>query len=707
MELSAASAGELAEGPNPRRGEGLPGRCRPLTPPVSRSRLVSSSEMPPRGSRGRILVLLPVAALAAFLIAPIPAAAAGLCGTPGRDGSPTLNGVINTYYPGAATASAGATSITLGAAIGAATPIASGDLLLVIQMQDAPIDATNTGAYGDGVAGDPATGWTAPNNAGRYEYAVATNTVGLGGGALTISSGLINTYTAAAPTGAQGQRDFQVVRVPQYVAATLAAGATAAPFNGSTGGILAFDVDGALNLNGAAVSVSQQGFRGGLGRVLTGGAGGAATDYRNLSVNNFHAQKGEGIAGTPQYTYDSATGMTVNDGIDGYPNGSTARGAPGTAGGGGTDPNPTANDQNTGGGGGANGGSGGQGGNSWLSGLARGGFGGSAFPAAPAQVTAGAGGGAGTHNNGGVANSSSGGSGGGIVMIRAGSVTGTGSITTDGGTGPAPDNDGAGGGGAGGTIVVTTQTGGLAGLTANAQGGAGADAWSTDAGGPTDYHGPGGGGGGGVILTTSAPGTMNLSGGVNGTTTTDKAAYGATPGIAGVHSTITASQIPGAGSGAQCTSDLTLVKAHTDPFLRGSTDTYSIDVSNIGLVASSGLVTVTDTLPGGLTPTSALGAGWACSIAMQVVTCTRSDALAASASYPRITVSVTVSQSAPSGLSNSATVTGGGDSNATNNSSTDPTTVSSQADVGVTKIASRATVPVGSSVSYTITAFNN
>src|SRR5205807_6951677 len=282
--------------------------------------------------------------------------------------------------------------------------------------------------YGDGVAGDPATGWTALNSAGLYEYAVATSAVPLAGGALTVSSGLVNTYTQAAPTLTQGQRDFQVIRVPQYVAATLTAGLTATPFNGSTGGVLVFDVDGALNLNGAAVSVSQSGFRGGLGRVLAGGAGGTGTDYVNLSANPFHAQKGEGIAGTPQYVFNSLTGATANNLVDGYPNGSTARGAPGTAGGGGTDPNPTVNDQNTGGGGGANGGAGGKGGNSWNSNLAMGGFGGTAYPATAARVTAGAGGGAGTLNNSAFANASSGGSGGGIVMIRTGTVAGTGTI---------------------------------------------------------------------------------------------------------------------------------------------------------------------------------------------------------------------------------------------------------------------------------------
>src|SRR6202022_4229227 len=143
-------------------------------------------------------------------------------------------------------------------------------------------------------------------------------------------------------------------------------------------------------------------------------------------------------------------------------------------------------------------------------------------------------------------------------------------------------NDGGGGGGAGGSIVVVTQTGVLGGLTTNARGGVGTDAWPTDAGGAADYHGPGGGGAGGVVLTTSAPGTFNVNGGANGTTTTDVVAYGATPGGAGTHSIITANQVPGTGSGAECTSDLTIGKSHTDPFVRGSAGTYTLTVSNVG-----------------------------------------------------------------------------------------------------------------------------
>ena len=657
--------------------------------------------------RARVLLLAAAIAFVVPIAVSAPVYGAGPCATPGRDGTAILNGVINTYYPGSGTG-AGSAPITLGVATGAASPIAIGDLVLLIQMQDAAINSTNTGASGDGVAGDPATGWTALNSAGLYEYAVATSGVPLAGGSLTVSSPLINTYTQAAPTATQGQRDFQVIRVPQYVAATLTAGLTAGAFNGSTGGALVFDVEGALNLNGTAVSVSQEGFRAGLGRRLAGGAGGTSTDYVNLSANPFHAQKGEGIAGTPQYVYSSLGGTTANNGTDGYPNGSTGRGAPGTAGGGGTDPHPTANDQNTGGGGGANGGAGGMGGNSWNTNLPMGGFGGTAFPATATRIAAGSGGGAGTLNNSAaITNASSGGSGGGIVMIRTGSVTGTATLTADGGTGVVPDNDGGGGGGAGGSVVIAAQTGGLAGLTVNARGGAGANTWPAQPGGAgVNYHGPGGGGGGGVVLTTSAPTAVSVVGGVNGTTTADAAAYGATPGAGGTSSLITANQIPGASSGASCAPDLTIAKSHTDPFVRGSTGIYGLTVTNVGGTATSGTSTVTDTLPAGLTPTAASGSGWTCAIVVQTVTCTSTAVIASSAAFPVISITVSVAQSAAALVTNTASVSGGGEVNTANNTASDPTNVVSRADIAVTKIASGTTVTVGSNVTFTITARN-
>ncbi|HEV2705705.1 MAG TPA: hypothetical protein VGV59_07245 [Pyrinomonadaceae bacterium] len=526
-----------------------------------------------------------------------------VCAVPGKDGPGTLSGVINTYYPGEANANAGATSITIGTPTGASATIEAGDLLLVIQMQNADIDSDNDDGYGDGVAGGNASGSTnlATSTAGRYEYVVATTaagaTVGIRGAGA--GGGLVNSYTNAA-FGTQGQRRFQVVRVPQYASATLGA-LTAAPWNGRTGGILAFDVAGQLNLGGGTANVNGLGFRGGGAVQLAGdNSGGTNSDYRNLSTRPFHGSKGEGIAGTPRFVYDSVSGTVQNTGVEGYPNGSFARGAPGNAGGGGTDGNVRANDENSGGGGGANGGAGGRGGNTWNSNRATGGHGGSAFAsvAAAGRMVLGGGGGAGTRNNSSGA-ASSGGAGGGIVMIRAGSFTGSGTISANGADGIEPINDGGGGGGAGGSVLVAAVTGGLGTLNINARGGRGSDA---DANGSS--HGPGGGGGGGFIALNGAA-TTSVAGGAHGVTTNANIAFNSTDGASGLTASITLAQIPGANAGAQCLPILTVTKTTSTATVNntpsGATATYTIVVSNAATRGSAIGLSLSDTLPTGFT----------------------------------------------------------------------------------------------------------
>ena len=537
-------------------------------------------------------------------------APAQTCARPGNDGpGGTLGGVINTYHPGAASVSAGATSIPVGASNinGAATPITAGDLLLVIQMQDAAINSSNNSAYG--ANSGSGAGYTSLNNAGRYEYVQATNSIGLGGGTITIlgagaGNGLINSYTNANATAAQGQRRFQVVRVPQYSSATLGSSLTAAAWDGASGGILAFDVAGNLNLGGATVSVDGKGFRGGGGRQLLGGAG-ANTDYRTASTNGDGGAKGEGVAGTPRYLFDETTNAVVDNGVEGYPNGSYDRGAPGNAGGGGTDGNPVANDQNSGGGGG-NGGAGGLGGNSWSSNLSVGGFGGASIPGAANLLVLGGGGGAGTTNNatgipgGGVA--SSGATGGGIVIIRAGSTSSTATITASGSNANSTvANDSNGGGGAGGSILFFASSGSLIGLNVRVRGGNGGSN-----SGLGQSHGPGGGGGGGFIALSSGAGGIDVGAGVQGSTVSAGNNYGALGGTAGASLiSIAANQIPGTSPSASCVPVLTVTKTTSTAAVTngpgGTTATYTIAVSNAAGRGPATGTALSDILPAGFT----------------------------------------------------------------------------------------------------------
>lgn len=125
--------------------------------------------------------------------------------------------------------------------------------------------------------------------------------------------------------------------------------------------------------------------------------------------------------------------------------------------------------------------------------------------------------------------------------------------------------------------------------------------------------------------------------------------------------------------------DLTIAKSHTDTFTQGdAARTYKIKVGNSGAGPTSGTVTVTDTLPTGLEPTAADNGtinGWSVSFVGQVITATRSDVLAAGASYPDLTITVMVAADSPLNVTNTATVAGGGETNTANDSSSDPTTV--------------------------------
>ena len=119
--------------------------------------------------------------------------------------------------------------------------------------------------------------------------------------------------------------------------------------------------------------------------------------------------------------------------------------------------------------------------------------------------------------------------------------------------------------------------------------------------------------------------------------------------------------------------DLTIAKTHTGSFTQGDTGkTYTITVTNSGTAATSGTVTVTDALPAGLTATAFAGTGW--TVDLPSLTATRSDALASSASYPALTLTVSVAANATSGT-NVAAVSGGGETNTANNTVSDATTV--------------------------------
>ncbi|UQZ84180.1 Endo-1,4-beta-xylanase A precursor [Paenibacillus konkukensis] len=126
--------------------------------------------------------------------------------------------------------------------------------------------------------------------------------------------------------------------------------------------------------------------------------------------------------------------------------------------------------------------------------------------------------------------------------------------------------------------------------------------------------------------------------------------------------------------------NLKIAKSHAGGFVQGQRGAaYTIAVKNEGHGAAAGVVTVTDTLPVGLTLSAMSGTGWTCDGA----SCTRSDALAPGAAYPDITVTVDVAVNAAPIVINTAAVSGGGDTSPADNNAADPTIIAPAADLTI------------------------
>ncbi len=137
-----------------------------------------------------------------------------------------------------------------------------------------------------------------------------------------------------------------------------------------------------------------------------------------------------------------------------------------------------------------------------------------------------------------------------------------------------------------------------------------------------------------------------------------------------------------ADAGGKCKpSDLRVSKTHTGDFGQGATHTYTVTAINDGPATTSGTTTMTDTLPAGLTPTGATGTGWNCNVAAPTVTCTSTDAIPAGGTFPPITLTVSVGLNSPLSLTNTATVSGGGEMDISDDSASDPTIVIPQTEV--------------------------
>ncbi len=435
-------------------------------------------------------------------------------------------------------------------------PLASGDLILIIQHQGVTINAHAEPWTGNQTYGLPrTTEWGEIlnyNNCGNYEYA-EVKTVN-SSSQITLRCGLKHDYTAAGKV--------QIVRIPRYKKLIVNSSITADIWNGDKGGIVAIEVENDLIINASgSINTNGLGFRGGISYQVASING--SDDYASKFPTH-GGMKGESLAGY---------------GNDYLPyGGQYGKGAPANGGGGSAA-------HNAGGGGGANGGDtynwiggvgipnplyntawaletpsisgvissgGGKGGytfsandedanttppgdGAWGSDDRRpeGGFGGRPLDYSTGKIFFGGGGGSGDRNDS-ENEGGSGGNAGGIILIKAyGNITGTGTLSSTGFYGQDlytnnpptfsyAGNDGAGGGGAGGTIIIDNAGNSIGNITISANGGLGGNQILDNGIGYfqniTEAEGPGGGGGGGYISIPSNSATISVNGGENGTT---------------------------------------------------------------------------------------------------------------------------------------------------------------------------------------------
>ncbi len=149
--------------------------------------------------------------------------------------------------------------------------------------------------------------------------------------------------------------------------------------------------------------------------------------------------------------------------------------------------------------------------------------------------------------------------------------------------------------------------------------------------------------------------------------------------------------------------DLAISKRHEGSAIPGETVTYSLAVRNQGPSDATG-VTVTDELPSYLRLVSVSGDGWTCTTAAE---CTLGGALVAGSSAESITLVAEVLATAPSEVSNTATVSGNEpDPIPANNTSTDTAETARVFD-GIESISHPGkAIAGGPAIPVTVRAFN-
>lgn len=355
-----------------------------------------------------------------------------------------ISGTINKYAK--VTAINGLDDVTVDNSSG----FKSGDTVLLIQMKGADYDANGNYLLG-------------MNYTGRYEFIAVQSVIG---NDVKFRSNFLNTYD-------DPPQALQIVKVPSYTSAVVTSQLTGKPWDGASGGVIAFFVLDTLELK-ADINANGLGFIGGASTFGSSLCNSSTKNNFYPSASDSAGLKGESIIRTT-YPYTRGRGGIANGGGGG-------------------------NGFGSGGGGGAGYGNGGLGCQTSASKCASAAIGGkpgtgqSDFYAGTLSETRDRifmGGGGGSSRGSSAGDASVGGNGGGIVfIISSGLKTNGYSIKSSGANAsPALNDAGAGGGGGGGSVLLSINSA-IDSLKVEVNGGNGGDAACS---------GRGGGGGGGFV----------------------------------------------------------------------------------------------------------------------------------------------------------------------------------------------------------------
>jgi hypothetical protein len=336
-----------------------------------------------------------------------------------------------------------------------ANNIQSGDLVLIIQMNGAIIDRSNTEKYGDIIDF---------NGAGKFEFNEVTR---VNGNEIQFKYKIQEGYDFSAAV--------QIIKVERNKNLTITQNPNVKAWDGKTGGVLVLYAEDTLTLE-TDIDLSGKGFRGGTYYNSNDVGANSQTKYSYSYNNDLAGNKGEGIAKIDDY-FSAGKGKNANGGGGG-------------------------NACNSGGGGGGNLSFGGKGGDpyknlGWIGN--ENGLGGGLSNFAKCPIILGGGGGVGHGNNGFGVNGTNGG---GIVVILSKYFKSNNKIIRSNGIDvkKIAGIEGSSGGGSGGSIYLDIIKV-IDDLYIECNGGKGGDLNNRGTGNQlVDIcHGPGGGGSGGTL----------------------------------------------------------------------------------------------------------------------------------------------------------------------------------------------------------------